>query len=284
MPASVHTIALYVACLAKRLEYSTIKNYVVAIVSLHHENNVEAPNLGHFSIKEALAGVQRQRYELPHKRLPVTLETLLALKENLRAIPSPVRNTFWAACLTAFFTLLRSANLFATGCRSSNFCLRVKDVDLLPDRASFRVKVLKTNRFLDTRMKLIVPRLLEKPTLCAALALENMLCSVKPSPKDNLFSYIVDGKILSLSGRTFNSLLRSVLAAAGLETANFSAHSFRRGGATFYAFMGVDPSLIKAQGNWRGDCYLRYVDQTEALQEELGNCIHDFMKSLPEDR
>ena len=37
---------------------------------------------------------------------------------------------------------------------------------------------------------------------------------------------------------------------------NLLGHSFRRGGATFVLEAKVPSELIKAEGDWRSDCYL----------------------------
>ena len=44
---------------------------------------------------------------------------------------------------------------------------------------------------------------------------------------------------------------------------HISPHSFRRGGATFAFEAKVPSELIKAQGDWRSDCYLIYLEMTD---------------------
>ena len=61
----------------------------------------------------------------------------------------------------------------------------------------------------------------------------------------------------------FSSFLAGIIKAVGLDPTNYSPHSFMRGGATF-AFEAKLPSeLIKAQGDWRSDCYLIYLERTD---------------------
>ena len=61
----------------------------------------------------------------------------------------------------------------------------------------------------------------------------------------------------------FSSFLARVIKAVGIDSTSYSPHGFRRGGATF-AFEAKEPSeLIKAQGHWRSDCYLIYLELTD---------------------
>ena len=61
----------------------------------------------------------------------------------------------------------------------------------------------------------------------------------------------------------FGSFLARVIKAVGLESTSYSPHSFRRGGATFAFEAKVQSELIKAQDDWRSDCYLIYLEMTD---------------------
>lgn len=67
LPASTHTVALYVAFLSRTLQCTTVSNYLSGIASLHHHNNYESPDFNHYEIKQTLAGIQRNRYRVTAK-------------------------------------------------------------------------------------------------------------------------------------------------------------------------------------------------------------------------
>lgn len=75
-PASVETVALFVAHLSKSCEYSTVVNYITCIIPLHHHLDLKPPEISRFSIKQALAVVHRSRLELPNTRNAVTFNML----------------------------------------------------------------------------------------------------------------------------------------------------------------------------------------------------------------
>lgn len=111
-PASEHTVCLFVAFLAPKLEYITILNYTAAVVSLHHFRDFAPPDMKRFAIKQALPGVQRERSELPFQRTPIGPKQLQRVFGVLDKLDPAGKETFWAACISAFFSLARSANLF----------------------------------------------------------------------------------------------------------------------------------------------------------------------------
>lgn len=59
LPADVETVSLFIAHLSLGREFSTVNNYVGSIVSLHHVHDLQAPDLSHFKIKQALAGLKQ---------------------------------------------------------------------------------------------------------------------------------------------------------------------------------------------------------------------------------
>ena len=54
--------------------------------------------------------------------------------------------------------------------------------------------------------------------------------------------------------------LKTAMAAAGLDAANYAAHSFRRGGATFAYLAGLDDQMIMALGDWKSPVWREYVE------------------------
>lgn len=152
LPASVSTVCLYIGFLSRELGYSTIVNYVVSLVSFHHAHDFESPDLNDFKIKEALSGVQRRRLELPNCHDVILPYHLHINYGSLEYLDSNLRATFWAACPTAFYSLLRSSNLFAGG-RNLAY-LRVSDFVQKKDGAVLSVRALKNSRFKESRFLL----------------------------------------------------------------------------------------------------------------------------------
>ena len=73
------------------------------------------------------------------------------------------------------------------------------------------------------------------------------------------FSFVKNGKIRCVTYSKFTTDLRKLLDKAGFWSQSCSGHSFRRGGATYLYRLGADPLLIQASGDWKSDCYQRYM-------------------------
>ena len=72
-----------------------------------------------------------------------------------------------------------------------------------------------------------------------------------------------------MTAARFTGYLKKVLTAAGLDPSAYSIHSFRRGGATFAVEFGASVEAVKVQGNWRSDCYQKYVKREDKLRAKF---------------
>lgn len=276
LPATEHTVSLYVAFLGRNLEFSTVKNYVFSLIPLHHAHDVAAPDLSHFSIKEALSGLQRSCEELPNRRALLLPRDLLKMHHVLPSVEKNVRYTFWADATVAFHSLLRSANLLLKPLSDSH--LLVRDLTFTEYGAVLSVKVLKTNRFLTKRIEISLTVLGRSHPLCPVTALKRMLKRTKAGSTDALFSYFESGCLKPMSPSRFNTILLSTTKLAGISNANVSTHLFRRGAATFASSMGILPDALKSQGNWRSSCYERYIHRDKELRKEFTEKFADALK------
>ena len=57
----------------------------------------------------------------------------------------------------------------------------------------------------------------------------------------------------------FVARLTTLLSSLGVNASDFSAHSFRRGGASYAFSIGLSPLQIKLRGDWGSDAYERYI-------------------------
>ena len=63
-----------------------------------------------------------------------------------------------------------------------------------------------------------------------------------------------------LSYELFISRLKAILTGLGVDHTKYAGHSFCRGGASLALACNLPTELIKLQGDWRSDCYQRYLD------------------------
>ena len=240
--------------------------------------------------------------ELSKPKLPITLELLRAFAGQFLQITdvTPFFLVWWAAALVAFFLMLRKDNVTVSKADAYNTDHHVCKGDLVPiggtwedprgtiTRVVVTLRHSKTNRD-GTRVHVVVLHPvngLEGPdVLCPVEALRMIFKSsfaAGSKAKDTGPAFVIPGgKGKPASPMTHAQFVRQLKACiarvpgpsvgAFLDPANYSGHSFRRGGATLAFALTNDHCLIKYQGDWKSMAYLGYRQLAE-----------DFMLQLPE--
>ena len=81
-------------------------------------------------------------------------------------------------------------------------------------------------------------------------------------PSEPAFITYINGKISPFTCGKFAVKLRNTPKLTGINTENYSGHSFRLGGATFAMRSGVPFPLIKCQGDWASNAFESYLSTT----------------------
>jgi integrase len=123
-----------------------------------------------------------------------------------------------------------------------------------------KIKNTKTIQFSQRSLMIPLPRLVDHK-LCPVQAVFNAfrLCPGTP-PNHPAFCTASKYGYTPLTGRQFDRKLQSCLQAAGYNSSQYSAHSLRRGGATWAYQVGLPAETIRAIGDWRSSAYLCYIN------------------------
>ena len=110
---------------------------------------------------------------------------------------------------------------------------------------------------------------------CPVNAMKKYLDTIPKPCKGPLFVY-ASGKRLTRQHLTRE--LRYLLSRLGLNSSNYSGHSFRIGAATSATASGLPSWLIKTLGRWISDCFETYISTPISLfcqaTQKLGStCI-----------
>ncbi|XP_052778483.1 uncharacterized protein LOC128215918 [Mya arenaria] len=121
------------------------------------------------------------------------------------------------------------------------------------------LKYAKTNQFGDNNV--VIPLCKnDSSSLCPVKAFQNMCRLVPLAPSEPLFGTISVGEVIPLDASCVDRMFRRIMTQLPIAHAHeYTMHSFRRGGASFYFKCGVPGELIQLFGNWKSDCYLRYL-------------------------
>jgi hypothetical protein len=245
VPISPKNLGRYIAYLAGRLAFRSIRNYLSVVRILHLEAGHPNPIHSYYA-SSIIKGAKRVLGDRSSPKLPITPPILLAILANLD-IHSPRDITFWAACLVAFFSFFRKSNLFVPSLTSFTPGLHLArdSVSFTPQGVTLRVTWTKTIQFRQRVLDIPIPRIASS-ALCPAQALL-LSFKISPSPPHPapLFSYTSTSGLVPLTYPAFLARLNQLLLRGGIDPARYSGHSFRRGGvhvcASVWVTIRVDP-------------------------------------------
>ena len=266
------TLSLYIQFLARSFKSTqSIRNYISGVKTMHQILGHSTEQINDFIINLSLKGIARTQPHLVKQSAPITPEILLKMYQNMDMRKS-TNIVLWCLFLFAFFLFARKSNLVPTtvkDLKSSKFLLR-QDICCKNGNLLVTMKWSKTIQFGD---RILVTPLVSIPhsPLCPVAAYLKMRQVIKADTTDPLFT---------LSNRKpvfyeqYQLKLKELIDKIGLDSNLYSTHSFRRGGCTFAFKSKVPIDLIKSHGDWRSDCYQKYL--SFSLEDKL--IVADKMK------
>lgn len=245
-------VSLFIASLALRgLAFGTIHNYLFAVRSWAMDASLGTVNpVDSYLVKQVLTGIKQLVGHRPKPKFAILPEFLVAIFVLMGTSALDKRD--WALFVIAFWALLRKAELLA---------LKWGNVKAIPGGMSLFIADSKTDK---DRKGMEVVLAARNDILCPVRAIM-ALASVVPEAQRGLDSPIAVASNKSawtakaLASKSFVGRIKYWVERIGLDPANYSGHSFRRGGATTMARAGIPPEIIQIQRRWRSDAYKLYV-------------------------
>lgn len=257
VPATSETLCRYSAHLSARLKPESITQYLNVVRLLHIESGLPNPLSEDWFLKSLLKGIKRDKGCQVKRKLPITVNILSRIRAELNLERSQDL-TFWAACLMAFYGMLRKSTLFPASKKAPR--ILVGDHTVHSWGMSVTIKYSKTIQAQERQAFISFPWH-SNPKLCPSRALlRALLASNCSCQSEFIFTYLVSGKKCSMTHTVFTSMLRSLLCQLNLPLSQYSGHSFRRGGATHALMHGIPAEAIKSQGDWKSLAYLDYLE------------------------
>jgi hypothetical protein len=88
-----------------------------------------------------------------------------------------------------------------------------------------------------------------------------------------LFNYVEGSMEILFAHAGFVTQLKTLLTRAGVDPRLYSAHSLRRGGASFAFASGLNPVQIKSRGDWASSAFEKYVFITPEAALSAANTL-----------
>ncbi len=275
LPASPETLQLYAVFLSDYIQVGSIPNYLSALQSLHIFKGFKPPSPD-TSLPLTLQGIRRTFPKPVKQVLPISLETLGSIISRFTA---PELSGLKAGYLCAFFGFLRKANVVPPSANDFNAArhLTRSDFTFFPWGMLVRIKCTKTRSYGDSPIVIPFVRIPNSP-LCPVAAASAHFALIPAVPSSSAFLFH-QGQMITHS--SFVSRLRLVLEEIGLNPKAYSGHSFRRGGASFAASLAQSHEAIRNFGDWKSDCYLRYIDSPITLKSSLARAFSTAISTSP---
>ena len=258
MPISQMNLARYIVFLASKLSYASMKQYLNIVRIIHLEGGLPNPLDGSWYLQSLLKGCKRALGVNHKPKLPMTIELLGRIFKCINLSKSSDL-VFWAACLLGFYSFLRKSNFLVQAGQVPDSCIRRKDITFLTGGATLRISHSKTIQCAEREAVIPVPHIPGSP-FCPCTALLLVYKLVTASDEAPLLCYPSPSGPRPLSYQMFISRLKAILIGLGVDHTKYAGHSFRRGGASLALACNLPTELIKLQGDWRSDCYQRYLD------------------------
>ena len=274
-PVSDESISLYAQSRAiKGYNPSSITNMVSSIKSVSKMIGYSVDPIGFPGLKMTLKGMERLYGKLAKQAAPITLDILVNIGLSLN-FDRKFHVTMWAVFLTSFFILLRKSHVSYSVKQDDNFLLR-KHLVRTKDGYEVNIEWSKTNQ-LHSRVEKLPLLPITGSLLCPVAAIDEMINMIPAGP--NAPAFCTQGK-KPINYNTYQKFLKEIIDKVGHNSKDFSTHSFRRGGTTFLAQCGVEPRLIQLMGDWKSDCYKRYISFPLQDRLKVSKTVTEKIKTL----
>ena len=256
LPAEIQTVVRFMVFLARDCKYSTVNNYLSAVISLHKFYGYSVSFRDSYLVKLVMKGLKSQLGDQRVQMQPLTVDQLRNMYATAVLTPDDV--TIWGAVIPSFRSLLRKSNIVPDGETNLRHVLRRRDVELQEWGVMIRVHSSKALQF--KQYVLEIPIYYDShPIFCVASALQRHFEEVPGLLEDPLFLKQKQGKRVPVLYKELLAFLKRVVASIGLPSSDYGSHSLRRSGAGFLHSIGVPLEDIMAIGDWRSLAVLDYL-------------------------
>lgn len=233
-------------------KFNTLRNYIAAIRHYFSEIGGVDPTKSP-SFKKFYNGLRREMYgdKPPNRKEPV-------LPEHMQLFSSLINEDIKDNVQTmALFSLL----FFGFFRISEVWQLHVSDINFLENDLTVAVTIISSKTDVNGRSETVYIKQGEKAYDCYKW--------LKKYYDQNCINAPPDMKLFPISIAEMRSRIHNYYKRIGIDSKNYSCHSFRRGGAHAAAIAGVQDCSIKRHGRWKSSCYTIYtaVEMQEAGRE-----------------
>ena len=270
LPSDIRTIVRFLVYLARDCKYSTVNNYLSAVISLHRFYGYDVQFRESFLVKLVLRGLKAR---LGDHRVQMQLLTVEQLKRIYElCVVTPLDHVLWTIVILSFRSLLRKSNLVPDSGSSLGHVLRRQDVILHEWGIMLCVRSSKTLQYNQYVLEIPVSYVSDK-RFCAASALKQHMASTPGRQDGPLFMKEVGGKFSPVLYKELLSFIKDSVVSIGLPPHEYGAHSLRRSGVSFLHGVGVPLEDLMSMGDWHSLAVLDYLVTPTSRKMEIQDMV-----------
>ena len=257
--------------------FATITTVVAAVAKNHWDRFLPSPT-ENFALRRLLQGFKRLLAKPPQPKEPLTPDILTAAIQLVRS----------SGRLQEWRTVVRMCLAFYAGCRWSDaVALRLSHLKFDPDGVTILIPKSKTDQF--GKGETVYIHYANQPC-CPVLLLVDYIRKLNYGDRDGF----LQPKVRTVKGvqsgiwnttvsySTALSDLRLIIAALGLDPAQFGERSGRRGGATAASDAGVDWTDLMTHRRWKSvSTPLGYLANSRRRQRRVAQVLAKSVSSAP---
>ncbi|CAG2201509.1 unnamed protein product [Mytilus edulis] len=238
----------------------SVRNYLSGVKTWAVLLNFDTEEFNSPSLRLTLSGIDKLNANVPNIKLPFEPYHLNCMFEVLD-MTSVQDAVMWAVIMTSFYAMLRKSQ-FANNSRTTfnpKEQLTRGDIQITEEGLIIDIQWSKTSQKHKNIHHIPLKRV-EDCVLCPLLAYSRMVTMLPALPGEPAFGLSDSkGKICAFSKSDIDKIVHKLLVRCGMDTSQYSFHSFRRGGATCASAAGCTDSEICTIGNWASSCYKGYI-------------------------
>ena len=257
LPASHETVGRFLVWLGRSSKYSTINNYLSAIISLHWFYGYNPEFRDSFFLKMILKGLKMRLGDTVAQMQSLSVRHLGDMYASLD-ISSEYNETMWTIMIVSFRSLLRKSNLVPTTKFDERHVLKRSDVLFHNWGITLLVPSTKTLQCAEYILEIPIYYVSDK-RFCAASALLHHF-ALHPAPASSvMFLKRPSNGLVPVMYRDLLDLIKKLVTRIGLDSSKHGCHSLRRSGAGFLHSINVPLQDIMSMGDWRSLSVLDYL-------------------------
>ena len=257
LPATPDTLVSFLTfCTCNTDSYSYVTQCLNSIHLLHLYHGFPCDAITSFPVSLCKKGLKRIMGTGQRQKHLITPETLRHMRHCLD-ISLPMHAAICCLFTVAFFSFLCKSNLVPPSERDFDPSRHLTrgNLHFTDNGTVLHVKWSKTPQFKEGLLLVPVPSI-PGSNLCPVAAIKHYFSLVPITTDMPFFCASKSSAVKPLTFTAVHCSIKATIAAIGLDPNNYSAHSFRCGGASFAFQAGVPDHLIQAQGDWRSDAYI----------------------------